>query len=272
MLIRNTCRIDLDLVQATPLITMLSVHPERLSLPGSHETFTTVPACPVTTCIDQMGNRCTRLVAPAGRITLQSAAVVEDSGVPDPVDFAAVEHRVEDLPDQALTFLLGSRYCETDLLSDTAWRLFQSVPPGWARVQAICDLVHQHIRFDYKDARATRTALEAWQERKGVCRDYTHLAITFCRAMNIPARYCTGYLGDIGMPPPYPPGDFAAWMEVWLSGAWRVFDPRNNQRRIGRILVARGRDATDVPLIHSFGHAQLTHFEVRSDEVLALAA
>jgi transglutaminase-like putative cysteine protease len=272
MLIRNACRIDFHLEQATPMITMLGVHPTRLASPGSHESLRASPEVPMATYLDTWGNRCTRMVAPKGHFSLSAEAVVYDSGAPDPYVPLAGEHRVEDLPNAVLTYLLGSRYCETDLLSNTAWELFQQTKPGWGRVQAICDYVHQHIRFDYKDARATRTALEAWHERKGVCRDFTHLAIAFCRALNIPARYCTGYLGDIGMPPPYPPGDFAAWMEVWLGGSWHVFDPRNNQRRIGRILVARGRDAADVPLVHSFGAAKMTGFNVTSDEAIAVAA
>jgi transglutaminase-like putative cysteine protease len=166
-----------------------------------------------------------------------------------------------------LVFLLGSRYCETDRLSDVAWRLFGDAPPGWARVQAICDYVHHHIAFNYQDARSTRTAWEAWDERRGVCRDYAHLAVAFCRCMNIPARYCTGYLGDMGTEPPHGPGDFAGWFEAYLGGAWHTFDPRNNVPRIGRVLMARGRDATDVPISNTFGTTMLTGFTVWTDEV-----
>ena len=165
-----------------------------------------------------------------------------------------------------MLFLLGSRYCETDRLSDEAWRLFGHTPLGWARVQAICDFVHHHISFGYEHSRATRTALEAYQEGRGVCRDYAHLAIAFCRCLNIPARYCTGYITDIGLPPPYAPMDFAAWIEVYLGGQWHAFDPRNNAPRIGRILIAHGRDAADVPLTHIFGPGTLSGFRVWAEE------
>jgi transglutaminase-like putative cysteine protease len=175
-------------------------------------------------------------------------------------------------PEETLVFLLGSRYCETDVLSQTAWNLFGHTAPGWARVQAICDYVHNHIYFNYQNARATRTAWEAYNERTGVCRDFAHLAITFCRCMNIPARYCTGYLGDVGTPPPWPPGDFAAWFEVFLGGAWHTFDPRNNVPRIGRVLIARGRDAADVAIVTTFGPNMLESFKVWTDEIPEAAA
>jgi transglutaminase-like putative cysteine protease len=174
---------------------------------------------------------------------------------------------VPELPEEALLFLLGSRYCETDRLSETAWKLFGNAPTGWGRVQAICDYVHNHISFGYEHARVTRSALEAFGERTGVCRDYAHLAVAFCRCMNIPARYCTGYLGDIGMLPPYGPMDFAAWFEAFLGGEWYTFDPRNNIPRIGRVLIARGRDASDVALSSSFGPSKLASFKVRTEEL-----
>ena len=179
---------------------------------------------------------------------------------------------MQDLPDSTLVFLLGSRYCETDHLSDTAWRLFGQTQSGWARVQAICDFVHAHIAFDYAHARATRTAWEAFNERRGVCRDFAHLAVTLCRCMNIPARYCTGYLSDVGVPPPHSPMDFAGWFEAYLDGAWHTFDPRNNTPRIGRVLIARGRDAADIPMLHTFGPHILQKFEIVTEEVLAAAA
>lgn len=174
---------------------------------------------------------------------------------------------MEDLPEEALLFLLGSRYCETDRLSETAWNLFGQTPAGWGRVQAICDYVHRHITFGYEHARMARTALEAFHDRTGVCRDYTHLAVAFCRCMNIPARYCTGYLGDIGVPPPYGTPDFAAWFEAFLDGHWYTFDARNNVPRIGRVLIARGRDASDVALSSTFGPNLLASFRVWTDEV-----
>jgi transglutaminase-like putative cysteine protease len=176
---------------------------------------------------------------------------------------------VQDLPEESLLFLLGSRYCETDRLSETAWKLFGDAPTGWGRVQAICDYVHNHIVFGYEHARKTRSALEAWHDRTGVCRDYAHLAVAFCRCMNIPARYCTGYLGDVGVPPPYGPPDFAAWFEAYLGGQWYTFDARNNTRRIGRVLIARGRDASDVAISNSFGPSALVEFAVVADEVAA---
>ena len=185
----------------------------------------------------------------------------------DPVVPDAQQFPVEALPEDTLVFLLGSRYCETDRLSETAWNLFGSAPTGWGRVQAICDYVHRHITFNYQDARATRTAWDALQERRGVCRDYAHLAVALCRCMNIPARYCTGYLGDIGVPPPHGTMDFAAWFEVFLGGRWHTFDARNNTPRIGRVLIARGRDASDVALSSTFGPNTLVSFKVWTDEV-----
>jgi transglutaminase-like putative cysteine protease len=214
-----------------------------------------------------MGNWCTRIVAPRGRMRISADALVNDSGLPDAIVPEAQQYPVPDLPEEALLFLLGSRYCETDRLSETAWKLFGEAPTGWGRVQSICDYVHRHITFGYEHARMTRSALEALHEKTGVCRDYAHLAVAFCRCMNIPARYCTGYLGDIGMPPPYGPMDFAAWFEVFLGGQWHTFDARNNIPRIGRVLIARGRDASDVAISSSFGPSTLASFKVRTDEV-----
>jgi transglutaminase-like putative cysteine protease len=182
---------------------------------------------------------------------------------------SAVQHAIEDLPADTLVYLLGSRYCETDRLSEIAWQLFENTQPGWARVQAICDFVHRHIAFGYEHARATKTAWEAYNEGKGVCRDYAHLAIAFCRCMNIPARYCTGYLSDIGTPQPWAAGDFAGWFEAYIGGHWRTFDPRNNVPRIGRILIAQGRDASDVPITQTFGPNKLASFKVWTDEIAA---
>jgi transglutaminase-like putative cysteine protease len=192
--------------------------------------------------------------------------LVNDSGLPDPVVIEARQHPVEQLPEEALVFLLGSRYCETEKLTETAWRLFATGPTGWARVQGICDFVHRHIEFGYGHASPSRTAWEAFRERRGVCRDYAHLAIALCRCMNIPARYCTGYLGDIGVPPPHAPMDFAAWFEAYLDGRWHTFDPRNNTPRIGRVLIARGRDAADVAITTTFGPNKLESFAVLTEE------
>ena len=254
--------------QKTPMILMVNVHPERLSDIVTASFLTTDPELPITGYQDSFGNWCSRITAPPGTLRLTGNSVLRDSGEPDPVAESAGQHPVEDLPSETLVFLLASRYCETDLLSQTAWNLFGHVTPGWTRVQAICDWVNNHITFNYGTARPTRTAWDAYNEQAGVCRDFAHLAITFCRCMNIPARYCTGFLGDIGMPPPYPPGDFAAWFEVYLGGRWHTFDPRNNQRRIGRVLMARGRDAADVAIATTFGPNSLESFKVWSDEVI----
>ena len=208
-------------------------------------------------------------MAPPGRFVLSTDAVVNDSGLPDVVATEAKQIPVEYLPENTLVYLLGSRYCETELLSDIAWKLFGNGPTGWARVQAICDFVHRHIEFGYPHARNTRTAWEAYQEGRGVCRDYAHLAVAFCRCMNIPARYCTGYLGDMGTEPPYGTMDFAGWFEAYLGDRWYTFDARNNTPRIGRILIARGRDACDVALSSTFGPNTLERFKVWADEVPA---
>jgi transglutaminase-like putative cysteine protease len=253
--------------QPTPMILALSIHYSLASRIVRPDHLITSPAVPVTAYRDGFGNWCSRIVAPAGRIKVTTDALVNDSGEPDVVALSAQQIPVEYLPEEALVFLLGSRYCETDQMSDITWQLFGNGPTGWARVQAICDFVHKHIVFGYEHARRTRTAWETYNERRGVCRDYAHLAITFCRCMNIPARYCTGYLGDIGLPPPYAPMDFAAWFEAYLGDRWYAFDPRNNQPRIGRILIARGRDACDVALASTFGPNTVENFKVWTDEV-----
>ena len=253
--------------QRTPMILALSIHESRAGDILRPDRLVIDPPVPVTTYRDLYGNRCSRIVAPAGDIRLTADALVHDSGETDVIAPWAEQVPVEQLPDEALVYLMGSRYCETDRLSDVAWQLFGGVQPGWARVQAICDYVHRHIAFGYAHARPTKTALEAYHERSGVCRDYAHLAITFCRCLNIPARYGTGYLGDIGVPPMDAPMDFAAWFDVYLGGRWYTFDARNNQPRIGRILMARGRDAADVALVNSFGQHALPSFRVWADEV-----
>ncbi len=261
MQIRVGYELIYDCPQPTPMLLMLHVHPSRVIDLVQPDRMMTEPAVPLSGYQDAFGNWCTRLVAPMGRLRVYGHGVVRDSGLPEPACPDANEHRVADLPDEALMYLLGSRYCETDLMSDLAWRLFGDLPPGWMRVQRICDFVNAHIRFDYTEARSTRTAAETYAERVGVCRDFAHLAVTFCRCLNIPARYCTGYLGDIGVPPGGPM-DFAAFFEVYLGGAWHVFDPRNNARRIGRVLMARGRDAVDVALSNTFGPNLLSGFTV----------
>ncbi len=257
--------------QPTPVILMLNVHFTRASDLLSPDHIVVNPTVPVAGYRDVFGNWCTRIVAPAGHVSISSDSIIRDTGQADPVVAGARQIPVEDLPEEALVFLLGSRYCESDRLLDLAWTLFGSLEPGWPRVQGICDFVHDHITFDYQRARATRTAFEAYEERHGVCRDFTHLAVAFCRALNIPARYCTGYLGDVGTPPPHAPGDFAAWFEAYLGGSWYTFDPRNNVPRIGRVLLARGRDATDVAMTTTFGPNTLETFRVWTDEVADVA-
>jgi transglutaminase-like putative cysteine protease len=252
--------------QATPMILTISVHYSRASDVIIPDHLTTDPPVPITAYRDGFGNWCNRMVAPPGRMRISARGVVRDTGTPDVIAPSAMQHDVQDLPEETLVFLLGSRYCETDLLSETAWTLFGNSAPGWARVQTICDFVHNHIAFNYQNSRPTRTAWEGFNERTGVCRDYAHLAIAFCRCMNIPARYCTGYLGDMGTPPPYGVGDFAAWFDAYLGGAWYTFDPRNNVPRIGRILIARGRDASDVAITTTFGPNTLESFQVFTDE------
>jgi transglutaminase-like putative cysteine protease len=268
MKIRIGYDIVYDCPQPTPMILTLSVHFTRVSDLIAPDHMRTDPPVPLTAYRDLYGNWCSRIVAPQGLLRLSTDAVIRDSGLPDVVAWHARQTPVPELPDDTLLFLLGSRYCETDRLTETAWQLFDRSPPGWGRVQAICDFVHHHITFGYQYARRTKTAWEAFQERTGVCRDYAHLAIAFCRCMNIPARYCTGYLGDIGTPPPYGPMDFAGWFEAYLDGQWYTFDARNNTPRIGRVLIARGRDAADVAISSTFGPNMLKGFIVRTDEVI----
>jgi transglutaminase-like putative cysteine protease len=252
--------------QPTPMILALNVHFSRASDIVVPDHMHTSPSVPIASYRDGFGNWCNRLVAPPGRLRISARGLVNDSGLPDPVCLDARQHPVEQLPEEALVFLLGSRYCETEKLTETAWKLFATGATGWARVQKICDFVHERIEFGYGHASPSRTAWEAFSERRGVCRDFAHLAIALCRCMNIPARYCTGYLGDIGVPPPHGTMDFAAWFEAYLDGRWHTFDPRNNTPRIGRVLIARGRDAADVAITTTFGPNKLESFAVWTDE------
>jgi transglutaminase-like putative cysteine protease len=267
MQIRVGCELVYECPQPTPMILMLNVHYSRAADMVLPDLLVTTPLLPVKAYRDSFGNWCSRIVAPAGETRISTNALVNDSGLPEVTATFAQQTPVEALPEDTLVFLLGSRYCETERLSAIAWQLFGNAATGWQRVQAICDFVHNHIQFGYQYARPTKTAWEAYQEKNGVCRDYAHLALTFCRCMNIPARYCTGYLGDIGVPPVDAPMDFAGWFEAWLDGQWYTFDPRNNTRRIGRILMARGRDAADVAISTTFGPNTLKSFKVWTDEV-----
>lgn len=251
----------------TDFVLMLHLRPELGPRLRSAEKFAIKPNCPREFFHDAFGNLCVRLSAPAGYLELEGDVLVEDSGLPAPIAADAREVPVAQLPPAVLQFLLPSRYCEVDLLGQDAWNLFGGLPRGWSRVQAVCDWVHGHLRFDYAFARATRTAFQAYGERVGVCRDFTHLAITLCRCLNIPARYATGYLGDIGVPPDPAPMDFSACMEVYLGGEWHTFDVRHNERRIGYLVMAHGRDAADVALTTSFGPHQLARFSVKTLEV-----
>ncbi|TCD04309.1 transglutaminase family protein [Erythrobacteraceae bacterium CFH 75059] len=267
MLIRTGFDIRFETDREVPMLALLSVRPERCGDLRTPEVLNTEPSVPVSRYVDSFGNVASRLVVPAGGIRLFSDFVIADEGTPDPVVADAEQHPVPELPDEALIYLLSSRYCEVELLADEAWAIAGSITGGWARVQALVDAAHERLQFDYQRASSARTARSAWDERTGVCRDFAHLAITLCRAVNIPARYCTGYLGDIGIDPVDYPMDFSAWFEVYLGGAWHTFDARHNRPRIGRIAMARGRDAVDTALTTSFGKARLTRFEVHTVEV-----
>lgn len=267
MLIRYGYELTFTCPQPTMMVCLLDAHPEP-SQPLRYEIpLTTTPSIPTTTYLDIYGNLVRRFIAPFGDLTITSDAIIEDSGQPNEAWQDAREVPVEELPNECLLFLLGSRYCETDKLADIAWTHIGSSPRGWRRVQAICDFVSDYLTFGYEYARATRTAFETYQERVGVCRDFAHLAVAFCRCMNIPARYANGFLGDIGVPPDPAPMDYNAWFEAYLDGQWFTFDARHNTPRIGRINVARGRDATDIPLVTSFGPHILKTFRVWTDEI-----
>jgi transglutaminase-like putative cysteine protease len=269
MQIRVGYELIYDCPKPTPMIITLNIHYTRASDLVRPDYMITAPVTPIASYRDSYGNWCTRIVAPTGRLRLTADALVNDRGEPDPVAPSAQQHPVPELPEETLLFLLGSRYCETEPLLELAWRLFEPTTPGWARVQAICDFVHRHISFGYEHASPTATAWQVYQSQRGVCRDYAHLAIALCRCMNIPARYCTGYLGDIGVPPPHGPMDFSGWFEAYLGGTWYTFDARNNTPRIGRVLIARGRDAADVAISTAFGQNTLASFKVWTDEVAA---
>lgn len=266
MLIRAGYDISFIAEQRVPMLANLSVHASRNKDLRTAQRIFTQPDVPLYDYVDSFGNICTRLTIPAGGITISCGFVIEDPFEPDLVAPDARQMPLEELPDEVLLFLLGSRYCETDRLSEIAWALFGSAGSGWPLVQAIVAYVHQHIRFDYMAARPTKTAWDVYQEQVGVCRDYAHLAIALCRCMNIPARYCTGYLGDMDLPAIVGDMDFSAWFEAYLGGHWHTFDARHNRPRRGRILMARGRDAADAALTTTFGLVTLSRFDVYTDE------
>jgi len=255
-----------EIAHPTPMIFMLNVHPSRAADLITPDRLRIAPSRSITPYIDGFGNKCVRLLAPPGELRVASDTIVSDSGRADRVDVGAEEHAVADLPHDALVYLLASRYCEADSMMDKAWEIFGQAPRGWRRVQAICDFVHSHITFGYEHADATRGAVRSFVEQRGVCRDFAHLAVTFCRCLNIPARYCTGYLGDIGVPPDPAPMDFSAWFEAFVGGRWYTFDARHNMPRVGRVLIARGRDAADVAISTTFGKTRLKSFIVTTRE------
>jgi transglutaminase-like putative cysteine protease len=267
MLIRIGFDLTFELPAPVPMILMLYTHPSRSASLAGPEKIQVNPTVPISTFTDQFGNRCGRMLAPAGPVRLWHETIVRDSGLPDPIHLDAVQWDVHSLPPETVPFLYASRYCETDRLGDVAWNLFGNMPFGWPRVQAVCDWVHNNIEFGYSYARPTKTAFDVYQERRGVCRDFSHLLIAFLRCLNIPARYVTGYLGDIGVPHNPDPMDFSAWTEVFLDGRWFTFDARHNHARIGRIVMARGRDAVDVAITTSFGPSVLNKFSVITDEI-----
>lgn len=267
MLIRAGYEIRFETASPTPMMAMLSIHPSRQKDLQTPQQIATSPVIPVYNYEDSFGNICTRLTVPSGGVTLSADFIIEDKGLPDARAPDALPTPVEDIPDNVLIYLLGSRYCETDRLMGVAWGEFAHIASARDRVDAIVDFVHHHIAFGYEHARSDKTAWNAYQERQGVCRDFAHLAVSLCRCMNIPARYCTGYLGDIGIPPVDAPMDFSAWFDVFIDGEWYTYDARHNRPRIGRILMARGRDATDTALTTAFGPALVASFEVHTDEV-----
>jgi transglutaminase-like putative cysteine protease len=267
LLIRCGYDIAFECTAPTPLLLMLHIRPERHADLQTPETFAVSPAAPFRSYYDVFGNVCTRLVAPPGVTHFTNDFLIRDSGLPDAIPDGQAQAPIDDLPDDVLVFLMGSRYCDTQKLMESAWAQFGHAGSGWPLVKAISDYAHARVTFGYQHARSDRTAFEAHEERLGVCRDYAHLAVTLCRCMNVPARYCTGYLGDIGVPKDDVPMDFSAWFEVFLGGAWHSWDSRHNKPRIGRILMARGRDAADVALSTAFGAANLVQFDIVTDEV-----
>ena len=269
MLIRLGYDMRFWMTNSVPMTALLNVHPLRERDLVEPDRLNTFPNVAVEEFYDMFGNRSCRFVAPEGELRLSNSTLIYDSGKPDEQNFQAREVPVQELPTETLPYLLNSRYCEVDLLSATAAELFGGVSHGYGRVQAVCDWVHNKVEFGYPYARPTRTALDVYTERVGVCRDFQHLAVTFCRALNIPARYVTGYLGDIGVPAVPTPMDFSAWFQAYLEDRWWTFDARHNVPRIGRVLMAVGRDATDVAITTSFGDAKLLQFEVTTDEVPA---
>jgi len=267
MILRIGYDIQFEIPSLVAMVALLNVHPSRVADLRDADELRVEPAAQTETYIDSFGNRCTRFVARKGTLRLSNSTLIYDCGVADRVSPDARELPVQELPHEILPYLYNSRYCEVDSFSTIALELFGAVPPGWSRVQAVCDWVHTRVSFGYQHARPTKTALDVFTERFGVCRDFQHLAVTLCRALNIPARYATGYLGDIGVSAAPSPMDFSAWFEAYLEDRWWTFDARHNQPRIGRVLMATGRDASDVAMTTSFGIADLRQFTVVSEQL-----
>jgi transglutaminase-like putative cysteine protease len=266
MLIKIGYELRFTVPAPTPMLLLLHTYP-NVYFQTKPEQLIVDPATPYELFYDSFGNRCTRLVAAPGPLTLGCDATVQVDGWPDPVNPNAIQHSLRDLPYETLRFLLASRYCEVDKLTDFAWKTFGNGPTGYQRVVAVREFVHQHVKFGYQFARQTKSAVDALDERQGVCRDFAHLTITLCRCLGIPARYATGYLGDIGVPPDPAPMDFSAWVEVYLSNMWYTIDARHNHPRIGRVVMAYGRDAADAALTTSFGPTTLNQFTVWTQEM-----
>jgi transglutaminase-like putative cysteine protease len=267
MLIRLGYDVAFDIPLAVPMVAMLNVHPSRVFNLLEPDELRIEPATQVDCYYDSFGNRCCRFVAPAGPVRLTNSTLIWDTGEPDAVNPQAREVPVQELPHDVLRYLLASRYCELDRMSNIAAQLFGGVLRGWNRVQTVCSWVHDNVTFGYEYANPAKTALDLFNDRRGVCRDFQHLAITMCRALNIPARYATGYLGDIGVPPDPAAMDFSAWFEAYLEDRWWTFDARHNRPRVGRVLMAVGRDAADVAITTSFGTANLRQFSVVTTEI-----
>jgi transglutaminase-like putative cysteine protease len=267
--IRIGHELTFEVPRPTPILLMLYLRPEAAPALERPETLVVEPAAPVATFVDWFGNQAGRLTAPAGTLRLRYDNVVTDSGRPEPAIAGLPLVPVEALPPECWRYLLASRYCEVDRMTAIAWDLFGATPESGERVQAVVSWVHDHVTFGYQYSRPTKTAFDVFTERQGVCRDFQHLAITFLRALNVPARYATGYLGDIGVPRDPNPMDFSAWLEVYLGGAWYALDARHDRPRIGRVLMGLGRDAVDVALTTSFGPTTLTGFTVWTDELPA---
>src|ERR1700722_18078174 len=264
MLVRVGCQIEYETAERTP--SLWQVRP-RSNLEQRIVGETWEPPTSVRTYFDAYGNACDRLTLPPGRSVLRYDATVDVPPSFDDADKGVIQSAIEDLPDEAFVYLLPSRFCWPDMLHDSAWELFGSVEPGWTRVQAVSDWLHDHVRYEPGASTALTTAYDVWESRSGVCRDITQLGITLCRALNVPARYVAGYLPDIAVVPPDLPMDFCSWFEVWLEGRWWIFDPRNNEPRIGRVVIARGRDALDTAMVTTWGAAQLRAMTVWADEV-----